>query len=221
MKSKTAIILGATGLTGSLLLQKLLADDNYAKIKLFSRRLSEIKHPKIEEFIGDILNLEQFKTDFTADEVFCCIGTTKAKTKDTDKYIAIDYGIPYNAAQLAKENGIKFFAVISAMGANADSSIFYNRTKGEMENAVLSQKIERTYILRPSLIRGNRKEKRFGEDFANAIFSVLNFLMVGGLKKYRSIKAETISNALWQLPKMKVNKNILLSNEIEDIMKFN
>ncbi|TFH24001.1 MAG: nucleoside-diphosphate sugar epimerase, partial [Bacteroidia bacterium] len=82
MNQKTAILLGGTGLTGSLLLNRLIADDSYASIKLFSRKASGNTSPKIEEFIGDVLQLEQFKDDFTADEVFCCVGTTSSKTKD-------------------------------------------------------------------------------------------------------------------------------------------
>lgn len=218
MKQKTAIILGATGLTGGLLLQKLLKEDAYSCVKLFSRRSIGFQHKKIEEFLGNIIQLEDFKSDFTADEVFCCIGTTKAKTKDKTVYKSIDFGIPVKASKLAKENNILFFAVISAMGANAESSIFYNKTKGEMEEAVLAQGIEQTYILRPSLIKGNRNEKRLGEDIGNFIFKLLNPLMIGSLKKYRTIKAETIAKALYKLPKKNIKNNIILSDEIKEIL---
>ena len=115
MNQKTAIVLGGTGLTGNLLLNRLLADDSYACIKLFSRKTSGIKSEKIEEFVGDLFQLEHFKDDFTADEVFCCIGTTSAKTKDRVVYKAIDFGIPYTAARLARENNIPTFLVISSM----------------------------------------------------------------------------------------------------------
>jgi uncharacterized protein YbjT (DUF2867 family) len=172
MNKKTAIILGGTGLTGRLLLSKLIADESYTSIKLFSRKESENSSPKIKEFIGDILQLEQFKSDFTADEVFCCIGTTSAKTKDRTVYTAIDFGIPFTAAKLAAENGIPTFLVMSSMGANAKSNIFYSRTKGEMEQAVLNQKIPNTYILRPSLILGDRDEKRFGESFGSVMINL-------------------------------------------------
>ena len=108
----TAIILGATGLTGRLLLNKLIADDSYASIKLFSRKSSGNNSPKVEEFIGDLLQLEHFKNEFIADEVFCCIGTTSAKTRDRTIYKAIDYGIPHEAAKLARENYIPTFMAI-------------------------------------------------------------------------------------------------------------
>ncbi len=127
---KTAIILGATGLTGSILLEILLEDERYETVKLFSRRSVHKKHPKIKEYLGDVLELRDFKKEFYADEVFCCVGTTQKKTPDKKLYRKIDFGIPTIAASLAKENDIQTFIVISALGANAKSSIFYNRTKG-------------------------------------------------------------------------------------------
>lgn len=220
MMNKTAIILGATGATGNILLQQLLVDDNYTQIKLFLRRSTGINHPKIREFIGNIVNLEQFQPDFTGNEVFCCVGTTKAKTKDKQQYKAIDFGIPFKAAQLTKENKIPFFAVISALGANDASKVFYNRTKGEMEKAVIKQKIEHTYILRPSLIKAKRSEKRTAENIGNVIFSIIKPIMIGKLRKYRPIKAKTIANALQKLPNSNIQKKIILSDEIKNIADY-
>ena len=119
-----------------------------------------------------IVELELFKADFTADEVFCCTGTTSKKTPNKELYKNIDFGIPTKAAQLAKENNIATFLVISAMGANAKSAIFYNKTKGQMELEVLSKNIANTYILRPSIIGGNRKESRIFEKIG-----ILDFLI--------------------------------------------
>jgi uncharacterized protein YbjT (DUF2867 family) len=214
MNNKTAILLGATGLTGSLLLKRLLKDDNYSKIKLFSRSESEIKSPNIEEFLGDILQLENFKNEFTGDVVFCCIGTTKAKTKEQAKYKAIDYGIPLAAAKLAKQNNIDTIVVISSMGADEKSAIFYNRTKGQMENAVLSQEIKHTHILRPSLITGNRDENRTLEKIGATAFKALGFLMIGPLKKYKAIEADTIAKAMINIDKTKPAQQIIESDDI-------
>ncbi|WNH10310.1 NAD(P)H-binding protein [Thalassobellus suaedae] len=145
---KTAIILGATGLTGHVLLEKLLKDDRYETIKLFSRTKIEGLPNKVKQFIGNLLELDQFKADFTADEVYCCIGTTAKKTPNKTLYKQIDYGIPVTAAKLSKENNIPTFLVVSAMGANKKSSVFYNKTKGEMEHDVLQQNIKHTFILK-------------------------------------------------------------------------
>jgi uncharacterized protein YbjT (DUF2867 family) len=217
MKQKTAIILGATGLTGSLLLRRLTADESYSTIKLFSRRTSGIPSPKIKEFIGDILHLEQYKSDFTADVVYCCVGTTSAKTKDKAIYKAIDFGIPFAAAKLAKENGIPTFLVISSMGANSRSNIFYSRTKGEMEQAVLDQKIPDTYILRPSLILGDRNESRMAESAGAFIMKTVSTLMVGKLKKYRAIEADRIAAAMISLAQSKPEIRIVESDTLQEI----
>ncbi|HLV14551.1 MAG TPA: NAD(P)H-binding protein [Xanthomarina sp.] len=184
---KTAIILGATGLTGGLLLEHLLIDDRYEKIKLFSRKTCGITHNKIEEHLLDLLDLKEQKDLFVANEVFCCIGTTKAKTPNQEQYLEIDYGIPVMAAQLCKENNIPTFIVISAMGADKQSKLFYNRTKGRMEEAVLKEKITNTYILQPALISGDRSEKRMGEDLAKIFMKLVNPFLLGSLSKYKSI----------------------------------
>lgn len=212
--SKTAIILGATGLTGSLVLEKLLVNAAYEKIKVFSRKACGIENAKLEEHLGDVLKLEQFSEVFTADEVYCCIGTTKKKTPDRALYHAIDYGIPAAAAALANTNHIPVFAVVSAIGANTKSSFFYNRTKGEMEKAVLEAGIERTYILRPSIISGNRKERRSGEKMSIALFKFLNPFFFGKMKRYRVIEADTIANCMIRLANSQEPSRILESEEI-------
>lgn len=214
---KSAIILGATGLTGGILLRKLIADKNYSTIKLFSRNSVEITSEKIQEYLIDVLELEQSAKDFIADEVFCCIGTTAAKTKDKKLYKAIDYGIPVTAAKIAKQNKILTFVVMSSMGAHANSSVFYNKTKGEMERDVLHQNIQNTYILRPSIIGGNRDEFRLGESIGKAIMRVLNPLFFGRLKKYKMIHPEKIATCMQVLAKTKPNINIFSSDEIEKI----
>ena len=217
---KTAIVLGATGLTGGLLLDKLIKDDNYKAIKVFTRRPTGNKSPKVKEFVIDLLLLNKFATDFIADEVFCCIGTTAKKTKDKVVYRSIDYGIPITAAKLAKRNGIEVFTVISAMGANVESNVFYNKTKGEMEALVLEQKIKYTYILRPSLIKGNRLESRFGEDVGNFIANFINPFLIGSLRKYRSIRADTIAIAMKNIVRLKPEKSVILSNKIKKFSKL-
>jgi uncharacterized protein YbjT (DUF2867 family) len=217
---KTAIILGASGLTGTILLHKLIEDKSYQSIKLFSRSKIEGLPNKVTQFIGDLLELEKFKADFTADEVFCCIGTTAKKTPDKKRYKQIDYGIPVTAAKLAKENNIETFLVISSMGANKRSTIFYNRTKGEMEHAVLKQHIKNTFILRPSLIGGERKEHRIGEKIALVVFKLMQPLLIGNLKQYKTIDAENIAKVMCYLANKKTNAEVIItSNEILKLSK--
>lgn len=211
---KTAIILGATGLTGGVLLQRLLNDPLYTKVVLFSRRTMNLTHEKIEEHVIDMLQLNRYPKLFMGDVVFCCIGTTKAKTPDKDLYKKIDYGIPVTASQLASENDIPTFIVISAMGANSESSVFYNCTKGEMEDFVLAQNIENTYILQPSLIGGKRNEKRSGESFAKFFMSLFSFLIP---KKYKIIRPETIAESMHWLSKNSYSEKKITSDKIKEI----
>ena len=219
---KTAILIGATGLTGSILLEKLIKDERYKTIKLFSRKKIDGLPAKVEQFIGDILNLESFKSDFIADEVFCCIGTTAKKTPNKTAYKQIDYGIPVTAAGLAKANNINTYIVVSALGANAKSSIFYNKTKGEMERDVLKLDIKNTYILQPSIIGGARKETRIGEKIGLTVFKLLQPLFIGKLKKYQLIEAETIALAMVKLANSNASKeNRITSNKIKEIAKIN
>lgn len=212
---KTAIILGATGLTGSIVLEQLLQNKDYAKIKLFSRTSCGLKHDKLEEHLGDLLQMDTFKDDFTGDEVYVCIGTTKKKTPDRDTYRKIDIGIPVHAAKLAKENGIKKIAVISAIGADPESSITYNQIKGEMETQVQHVGVEQTFILRPSMIAGNREEYRFGEKFGLTVFKALQFLFIGPLKKYRAVQASDIAKKMIELCTSEAPSRIVESDEIK------
>jgi uncharacterized protein YbjT (DUF2867 family) len=214
---KTAILLGATGLTGGILLQKLLNDPRYGKIILFSRSSVKINNSKIEEHLVDLFQLEKYKEQFKADQVFCCIGTTKSKTPNEETYRKIDYGIPVTAAKLCKENGISTFAVISALGANPDSGMFYNKIKGEMQQDVLAQKIKNTYIFQPSLIAGDRSEKRFLESLAKQAMKILNYALLGPLKKYRSIHPETIARAMIIVSNKAYEKSVIESDEIKKI----
>jgi uncharacterized protein YbjT (DUF2867 family) len=216
--SKTAIILGASGLTGSILLEKLLKDERYTSIKLFGRKKLEIDHEKVQQHVVDLFQLENHADIFNADEVFCCIGTTKKKTPDRETYRKIDLGIPVKAAKLCKMNGVDTFAVISSIGAKPYGSNFYLKTKGQMEQAVQEQKIPNTIILRPSLIVGDRREKRVGEKFSIVMMRLFNPLMFGGMKKYRSINAETIIEAMIALANSDNNQQIFESDEIQSIV---
>lgn len=219
---KTAIILGASGLTGNILLRTLIKDDRYEYIKLFARSKIEGVPSKVTQYIGDLLNLDQFKADFTADEVYCCIGTTTNKTPDKKRFKQIDYGIPVNAARLSKANGISTFLVISSMGANAKSNVFYNKTKGEMERDVLQKDINNTFLLRPSLIGGERKERRTLEKIALFVFKIIQPLFFGSSKQYRIIEPKLIARAMINLANNTNHTEVIIkSNDIKGIAKHN
>ena len=215
---KSAIILGATGLTGSYVLKKLLNNSNYTEIIVFSRRPLDIEDQKLKVIECDLLNLEEQKDLFKADEVYVCIGTTNNKTPNKKIYREIDFGIPVTTAQLCRENRIDNLIVMSSLGANSKSSVFYTKTKGEMEESVLEMEIQNTYLLRPAMIMGPRKEKRMGEALGKMITFLINPLLVGSLKKYKGIHTETIAQAMINLCNGKrYPKKIIESNAIWDI----
>lgn len=217
MSSKSALLLGATGLTGNSLLRLLLQDDDYHRVVVLGRRPVSVNHDKLEQHVVDLLQMEQARDQFGVDDVFCCIGTTAAKTPDRELYRRIDYGIPVQAARLSKESGARTFITISAMGADARSAVFYSRTKGEMEQAVREVGLQRLYILRPSLIGGERDERRAGEIIARNVLGLMQPLMLGGLRKYRAIEPLTIAKAMQWLAGNDFPETVLLSDTIERI----
>jgi uncharacterized protein YbjT (DUF2867 family) len=215
---KTAIILGASGLTGGYVLKKLINDERYETVKLFSRSKLDGQPKKVKQFIGDLLDLEHFKYDFTADEIYCCIGTTKSKTPNKMRYKKIDYGIPVAASKLARANKIDTFLVMSSMGANKKSNTFYTKTKGEMERDVLQENIKNTFILRPALIGGTRNENRSFEKMGMVFFQMLQPLLIGPLKNFKIINAKTIAQAMIHLANTsEQNEVIIPSNRIQTL----
>ena len=216
--AKSAIVLGATGFTGNILMKMLLEDVRYSVVTVFGRNSCGIKHPKLVEYIIDLFELEHYVSKFKADDVYCCIGTTKAKTADKAVYMKIDYGITVAAAKLCQANGINTFFVISALGAKKKSKIFYNRVKGKMEAAVLEQKIPNTYILQPSLITGNREEFRFGEYFLNILMMIFKpILHIGDLNRYRPIHPETIAKCMVWLANNNYDSERIKSKKIQEL----
>jgi uncharacterized protein YbjT (DUF2867 family) len=215
---KSAIPLGATGLTGSYVLKKLLNNSNYTEIIVFSRRPLDIEDQKLKVIECDLLNLEEQKDLFKADEVYVCIGTTNNKTPNKKLYREIDFGIPVTTAQLCRENRIDNLVIMSSLGANSKSSVFYPKTKGEMEESVLEMEIQNTYLLRPAMIMGPRKEKRMGEALGKMITFLIHPLLVGSLKKYKGIHTDTIAQAMINLCNgKKYSEKIIESNAIWDI----
>lgn len=214
-----ALIIGASGLTGGILLDLLIKDEKYTSINLISRRPTKLQHPKIKETLVDFTKLESFSNSFQGDHLFCWIGTTKKKTPNQDDYKKIDIDIPVNAAKICKEQRIETFAVISAIGANHESKIFYNRTKGEMEQGILNQNIKNTIIVRPSLITGPRKEQRLLEKIGSFLFKALQFLFIGPFRKYRAIEAKSIAKSMIFLAKNPSKQHFFESIELETISR--
>ena len=199
MVQKSAIVIGASGEVGSQLMSLLLQDPRYAQIISLGRSPSEHKNDKLTFHKVDLLDDSTFEKYLNTDEIYCCIGTTRAKTPDKDTYRAIDHGIPVRLAKYSQKHSIPVMIVVSAMGADPDSRLFYNRTKGEMERDVQRYFKNKLHLVRPSLIDSERKELRLGERIGIYAMRILNPLLVGSLKNYRSISSMAIAKAMVQL----------------------
>ncbi|TCC97121.1 oxidoreductase [Pedobacter hiemivivus] len=191
-----AIIAGATGLIGSSLLHQLLDHPDYTMITAVVRNEIHLQHPKFRQVVVDFDRLENHQEDIKGDVVFCALGTTKSKTPDKAQYRKIDYQYPLDIAFIAQQNGASQYHLVSALGANPDSSIFYSKLKGEVERDLKTIPFKAIHIYRPSLLVGDRKEHRTGEGIMIGLMRFLNPLLIGGLKKYRSIKIEKVASAM-------------------------
>jgi len=219
MEKKSAIVIGATGLTGSHLVKWLCEGDEYTVVHVISRKPLSYEHPKLEVKVKDFNEIEE-KDIEVAYDFFCCLGTTMKKAGSKEAFEQVDLTYPVQIACMAKNKGISHFLVISAMGANANSSLYYNRVKGEMEEQLKELKLPQLSIFRPSLLTGDRKEFRLGERIGEGAMQVLNPLMVGPLQKYRSIEAKQVAFAMMQkaLYGHKKPLSIYLSNEIAKVI---
>jgi uncharacterized protein YbjT (DUF2867 family) len=193
---KSALLFGASGLVGSSLLTQLLDNPAYDKVIIVVRKPLPVQHPKLTTLIGDYATLPNLKPQLKADEVFISLGTTKKKTPDQTEYYQVDHDYPVLAAGIAKENGAHSILLVSAIDANPNSKIFYVRTKGQVEADITALGFAHTYIFRPSMLVGDRKESRPAEKFFIGLFSILNPLFAGSWKRYHSIHVKDLAAAM-------------------------
>ncbi|MGB0862010.1 MAG: oxidoreductase [Saprospiraceae bacterium] len=198
-KKKTALIAGASGLVGGHCLATLLENDNYSKVISIGRRALTITHSKLEQHIIDFNKLESYQTLFEVNHVFCCLGTTIKKAGSKEKFRLVDQVFPMKMAQLAKLTGVEVYSIVTAMGGNPKSSIFYNQVKGEVERDLETLDIPTVHVLQPSLLLGDRNERRTGEAIAQALFKVINPLFVGKLKAFKGIPGKQVAETMVRL----------------------
>lgn len=193
---KKAIVYGASGLVGSYILETLLNNPDYEQIIAVVRKDLNIRHAKLLTLTGDFYSLPDLTKGIAVDEVYIALGTTRKKTPDQKEYYRIDHDYPVLAAKSAKENGAKTVLLVSSIGANTKSKAFYTRTKGETEQDLINLDFDHTCIFRPSLILGNRKEKRIIEKTFMAVWKVINPVLSGKMNKYKGIEAKNIASAM-------------------------
>jgi uncharacterized protein YbjT (DUF2867 family) len=195
---KKAIVAGATGLIGSELLKILLASDRYSEVIALTRHELGIQHPKLTELKVDFSVLDQYTDQLVADDIFCCLGTTMAKAKTKEKFYEVDFTYPLRLGVIAKLNEAKQYLLVSALGANKNSSIYYNQVKGEVEEAISNLGFNTLHVIRPSLLLGARGEKRSAEEAAKVVYKYLGFLIP---EKYKGIEAVTVARAMLEFAK--------------------
>lgn len=205
---KTAIIVGSTGLIGKELCQQLLTDKRYDKVKLIVRKPQPISHPKIEEIIIDFNNFNQL--EISGDEFYCCLGTTIKVAGSKEAFYKVDYEYVVELAKKAIQGGVTKMAVVSAMGADKNSTVFYNKVKGEMEEAISQLDFKNCFILRPSMLLGNRSEFRLGELIAKKIMTALSFLIP---KKYKAIHDYQVAKAMILYCNSSKEKLLIIENQ--------
>jgi len=193
---KTAIIAGASGLVGSYCLEYLLSDAAYSEVVVLGRRPSQVHHDKVKEVIVDYDRLPDYKDQMIATHAFCTLGTTikKAGSKEAFKKVDLEYALSF--ARIVFANGCRNFNIVTALGADPDAFVFYNRVKGQVEKELSRIGFDRLNILQPSLLLGDRQENRLGENIAQKLFAVSSGLWVGPLKKYAGIKAKQVAKAM-------------------------
>ncbi len=219
-ENKTAIVFGATGLIGSILLKQLCESPVYSQVITFSRKSLEFNHPKLKEVFNFFTDLSSIKNSLHGDDLFCCLGTTIKKAGSQENFKNIDFDLPVQLAKMGEENKIKGFFVVSSIGADPKSSNFYLRTKGEMEKEVLDFNIPKIAVVRPSMLLGKRNEFRFGEKIGKIIMKSISVLILGKYRKYRAIKAETVAKALILIANDdSCDQDIYESDELEEMVE--
>lgn len=193
---KTALIAGASGLVGGHCLSFLLQSDRYDKVVSVGRSPLSTSHPKLIQLTVDFYKLSAYKDQLQADDVFCCLGTTIKKAGSKAKFYQVDYTYVVELARLASSRGASQFLVMSALGAHPKSRVYYNKVKGQMEQAVKQVSFRSVHILQPSVLLGNREESRPMERLAGLFMSGLRFMLLGSLRKYRPIEASQVGKAM-------------------------
>lgn len=190
------LLLGATGLTGSHVLKNLLAREQVTSVTALLRRKSDFEHPKLVQHEIDLDCMENHAELFQVDAIICCLGTTIKTAGSREQFRKVDYGYCLTAAELGRSAGANAFILMSAIAASSSSTIFYNRVKGELEEAVRHLGYPYLSIYSPSLLLGSRSEKRTAEALGTRLVPVVNHLLIGPLERFRGIEASTVALAM-------------------------
>lgn len=190
------LLLGATGLTGGMVLEGLLAADEVSQVVAPVRRALVMEHEKLAQEVVDFDRLDEHESLFAVDVIICCLGSTIKKAGSREHFKEIDYGIPLKCAEIGRRQGANTFLLMSAVGASASSPVFYNRVKGELEDGLKALAFPCLSIYQPGLLMGERSEQRLAESLGLKVIPAVNCLLQGPLKRYRGIDAATVAKAM-------------------------
>ncbi len=193
---RTALVIGVTGLVGTVLLEQLIADPNYEKIMVLARKPIHTQSPKLQAHVIDFEQISQYKDLIKADDLFCCLGTTKAQAGSNEAFYKVDFTYVHEIGKIAAANQTKQFILVSSMGADSNSMIFYSKTKGEIEKALAKLPFQALHIVRPSLLLGERTGNRMGENLGKMFDKYLGFLIP---LRYKGIHATQVAKAMRQI----------------------
>lgn len=200
------MLLGATGLTGGKALEGLLARDEVSSVVAPVRRQLPLNHAKLEQHEIDFDRLDEHGELFAVDAIVCCLGTTIKKAGSREQFRKVDFGYPLKTAELGRAKGANTFVLMSAIAASSSSTVFYNRVKGELEDAVKALAYPCLSIYQPSLLLGEREEHRTAEALGTKAMPLINRALIGPLEKFRGIEAATVARAM-------VNEVCILAQE--------
>ena len=214
---KTALLFGSSGLIGSNLLDNLINNNNYNKIKIFVRKLPSINNSKVEVIKTDFLDLDTLKEKLTGDDCFFCIGTTHKDTPDKNEYRRIEYDLPVQLAKIAKFNSISNFIYVSSIGANPKALSTYLKNKGQVEEELKKIGFSNLSIIQPSFLVGKRKDFRIVEVLGIPVMKFLSVFFFGRFKKYTPIKVEIVVNAMIKLASGNNSEQTYLSERLQEL----
>lgn len=217
MEKKTAIVFGSTGLIGNLLVEEMVHSGLYSRVKVFVRQSTGVTEPLVDEIVNDFSDPESLAPFINGDDVYICLGTTIKKAGSVANMEKIDRDLPVTIAELAFNRGAKRIAVVSSIGASARSGNYYLRIKGEMEEGILKLAYENCAIVRPSMLLGERKEKRTGESIGKVVMKIMNPLMIGKIKKYKAIHGRDVARAMIFILQQDPGKKIYESDELQKL----
>ena len=214
---KTALLFGSSGLIGSNLLDNLINNNNYNKIKIFVRGLPSINNSKVEVIKTDFMDLDTLKENLIGDDCFFCIGTTHKDTPDKNEYRRIEYDLPVHLAKIAKFNSINNFIYVSSIGANPKASSTYLKNKGQAEEELKKIGFSNLSIIQPSFLVGNRKAFRISEALGIPVMKFLSLFFLGGFKKYTPINVEIVVKAMIKIASENYNEQTYSSDKLQEL----